>query len=141
MVLLPHVLVICAHVLCGDNTKWLISFVFLFEWQVLFYFILFNGHRLTSSVTLRSMLKSWTKSSRALGLLSWSNRDCCEEVGDEDGQETGEQGKTCMKSLLAVEKTEVAEAPLGRTSGTQVRVTSREALTCRSYLHKGMCTE
>jgi len=46
-----------------------------------------------------------------------------------------------MKSLLAVEKTEVAEAPLGRTSGTQVRVTSREALTCRSYLHKGMCTE
>lgn len=46
-----------------------------------------------------------------------------------------------MKGLLAVEKIEVAEAPVVRTSDTHVRVSSREALTCRSYLHKGTCTE
>lgn len=105
------------------------------------FFIFFNVHRLTSSVALRRTLKSQTKPSRALGLLSWSNRYCCEEVGDEDGQEAGDQGKTCMEGLLAVEKIEVAEAPMGKTSGTQVRVSSREALTCRSYLHKGTCIE
>lgn len=46
-----------------------------------------------------------------------------------------------MRGLLAVGKIEVVEAPMGRTSNTLLKVSDREALTCRSCTHKRTCTE